>query len=176
MAAGIAGSPAFLHRVVARRAHSAQWDILEILHRHVIEHMVGVLNGYQVVVACLGVDPISRRHHSIGSQSGNYVVHYVLRREADQARTFAIDIQRQPRIVEVLRDVDTAHVGESLDFLRYISRQLERAMHVVGAHLYIDRRGQALIDHRIHQASRLKVSASSGISRDSLSCTRDIYS
>lgn len=91
------GLPGFVHGSLRPRA--PQWNVPQILHRHVVDPSVGILDRDQVVVAALGIDPVAGRDHAVRRKRGDDVVHHVLGGEPDQAGSLAIDVQREAGIV-----------------------------------------------------------------------------
>src|ERR1035438_4329400 len=133
-----------LHGTVTGRLNAAQGNSLEVLHGHVVENAVGVLDSHHVVIAALGIDPVTGGDHAVRSHGGNHVVHHVLGREPDQAGFLAVDVQLNPREVQILGDVDAAHVRHYFDLLGETSGQSVGSMHVHRANLNIDRSRQTL--------------------------------
>ena len=136
-----------------------QWNILEVLHRHVVEPVVGILHGDHIVVAALGVDPIGRRNLPSEVMAVITLSTTVLGREPDQAGLFAVDVERNAGIIQILRNVDAGHAGHGLDLrgqlLRPARRRLAYPCELI---LNVDGSGQALIDDAVHQAAGLVVS------------------
>ena len=75
---------------------------------------------------------------------------------------FAIDIQLQAGIVEILRNQYIAYVRHSTQLCRHLTGDLVSRMLIVAADLNIDGRGHALVHDRIHQAACLEIGESSG--------------
>ena len=106
-----------LHRAVTGRLNAAQGNVLEVLHRHVVEKAVCILDSHHVVVAGLWIDPVTGGDHAIGGHGGNHVLHHILGGEADQAGLFTVDIQGNSRIVQILGNVNAAHIWHRFDLL-----------------------------------------------------------
>ena len=56
----------------------AKRDIPELLHIHVANLSIGILNGEHVIVAGLRINPIARRDNAVRSKSRNHVVDNIL--------------------------------------------------------------------------------------------------
>jgi hypothetical protein len=117
---------------------------------------VCILDSYHVVVAGLRVDPVAGGDHAIGGHGGNHVLHHVLGGESDQAGLFTVDIQGNSRIVQILGDVNAAHIRHRFDLLGEGLGQCVGAMHIHRTDLNINRSWQSLIDHAIHQTTAWK--------------------
>ena len=61
-----------MYRVWAR-------DLFEILHAHALDLLIEVLHGKHVVIASLGIDPVTRLDHAVGGQSSDHIVHHRFR-------------------------------------------------------------------------------------------------
>src|SRR5271154_7016220 len=128
-----------------------QRDALEIADG--LNFLFFVLDGEHVIVSRFRIDPETWRNHAVGSERGDHVVHHFFGRKSRHAGSFAIDIEFESRIVEILRNQNAADAAQLAHLRGNIARQVVTALQIVGAHLNIDRRGQALIHHRIHQAA-----------------------
>ena len=153
----VASLVGLLHRAVTCGANAAQRNALEVLHRHVIDQAVRILNRHHVVVAALRIDPITRCDHAIGGHGGNHILHHILGGEADQAGLLAVDVQRKAWVVNILRNINAAHIRHRLDLLGEFLGKRVSSIHVHRADLDVDRRRQTLIDNTIHQAASLEI-------------------
>ena len=137
---------------------------IEAAQRHGLQILDGVqlifriLHGYEIVVAAVRVDPVAGGDHGVRSQRGDQVVDDFLRIQAQFAGPGAIHIHLQRGIIHILRNVDVRNSGNRAELPRQILRDAIVALQVRAAHLNIDRRGRALVEHRIHQAAGLKIS------------------
>src|ERR1700741_2158482 len=148
-----------LQRRILRRCRRPQRYVPKVRHRHRIDLLVEILHRQHVVVPALRIDPVARRDHPIRRQRRDHVVHYVFRRQPQQTRLLAIDVQLQPRIIDVLRDQHVAHPLRPLQLQRDLPRDPVPLPEIVVAHLDVQRRRQSLVHHRIHQPPRLKIRA-----------------
>ena len=120
---------------------SAQRNLFEILHAHVLDLLVEVLHGKHVVVAGLGIDPVAGLDHAVGGESGDHVVDHLFRCEPNQAGAFAIDIQLQSRIKKILWDQHATHALAAADLFGDVGGHSISAVEIVASHLDIDGRG-----------------------------------
>ena len=100
-------------RRVACLPLAAKRNVFELLHVHVLDLVGGVLHGEHVVVAGVGVDPVAGRDDAVRGERSDDVVDHILRREPDERRAFAINVQPQAGILQVLRNVDIADAGQA---------------------------------------------------------------
>jgi len=91
-----------LHGTVTGRLNAAQRNAFEVLHGHIVENAVGVLDSHHVVVAALGIDPVAGGDHAVRCHGSNDVVHHVFSGEPDEAGLLAVDVQLNPREVQIL--------------------------------------------------------------------------
>src|ERR1700683_5205411 len=89
-------------RSVALAPYPVQWDVLELLHIHVFDLLVGVLHRQHVVIAGVWIDPIARRYDTVRCERCDDVVHYILRRKTNQARALTVDVELDARVSKVL--------------------------------------------------------------------------
>ena len=132
-----------------------QRDLLEISDG--VDLGLRVLHREHVVVAVLGIDPITGRDHAVRGQRRNHVVYRFLGRHPHPASHFAVDIELNARIVEVLRNQYVAHATELAHLRGDFGRGLVSLFLIVPADLDVNRSGQSEIDNRIHQAPGLKI-------------------
>src|SRR6202051_4764993 len=147
-----------LQRRVILDIRSTQRDFFEILHAHVLDLLIEVLYSEHVVVPRLGIDPVARFDHAVGSQRGDYVVHHLFGRESNQTSAFAIDAQLQSGIKKILGNQHATHALAASDLFGDVRRHFISAVDIVASHLYIDGSRQSQVDYRIDQPARLKVS------------------
>ena len=95
-----------------------------------LRYAVRILDRHHVVVAALRIDPVAGRDHAVGGHGGNHVVHHVLCGETDQAGLLAVDVQLDSWVVQILRNVDAAHIGHRFDLLGEILGQRVGSIHV----------------------------------------------
>ena len=98
-------------------ARGMQRDLLEI--RDGVDLGLRVLHREHVVVAVLGIDPVAGSDHAVRGQRGDHVVYRFLRRHPHAPGHFAVDIELNARIVEVLRN---KHVADAVK-LAHLSRR-----------------------------------------------------
>src|ERR1700733_6438698 len=110
----LSGLTTFLPRGITGGPVSPKWNVLKVLHRHVVDESVRVLHRDHVVVAGLGIDPVARRYLAVRGHGSDDIVDDVLCRKADQAGPLTIDVECNTGILKVLRDIEIAHVGHSL--------------------------------------------------------------
>ena len=140
-----------MQRAISRRALTSQGNILKVLHRHVVEGVVVVLHSDHVVVAGFRVDPVAGCNHAVRGERGDDVVHDFLLRQPHHAGSFPVDIQGQTRVIQILRNINFIDVCDLTDLVLQIAGDRHRPFHVVRADLHIDRRGEPLVDHAVHQ-------------------------
>ena len=130
-------------------------DLLEVGHR--LDLRLRVLDRQHVAVARLWIDPETRRDHAVRRESSDHVVDDVSRRNPQKASLYAVDIQFQSWIVEVLRNENIVDRTELLQLGGRRLRNVVGLLQVVASDLNIDRSRLSLVDHRIHQTAGLKI-------------------
>ena len=162
-------------RVGVRHPGAAQRNRAEV--GQALDLLLGVLNGQKVVRCPLRIDPVARRDHLVRGQRRDDVGDDFAFAEAQLRGARPVDIEPQSGIVEILRDVDVADAGQLTDSCRQRLRDLEIGFEIRAAHLHVDRRRQSQIQHRVHQAARLRnTRASSGSSSSRRSFNSAMYS
>ena len=100
-----------------------------------LDLIFGILHGEHVGIPAFRIDPVVWRDHAVGSERGDDVVDDLFLRKAEQSGLFAVDVQFQSRIIDVLRNEDVADGfqrahrlgnfrGDSIDFVEIVSADL----------------------------------------------------
>ena len=79
-----------------------------------------ILDGQEIIVAALAVDPIVRRDHGVRIERGDHVIDDFFLGQSQFGGMHAVDIQAQAGIVHILRNVDLAHAGQLPDAARQV--------------------------------------------------------
>ena len=132
-----------------------QWNLLEIGHG--VDLGLGVLHRQHVVISVLGIDPVAGSDHAVRGQRGDHIVDRFLRRHSHAPGHFAIDIELNAGIVEVLRNKYIADAMKPANFGGDLGRGLVSLLLIVPANLDVNGRRQSEVDDRIYQTSGLEV-------------------
>src|SRR5207342_1795721 len=92
-----------------------------------------------------------------GSEGSDDVVDDLFLGKAKQSGFFAVDIQFQRGVIDVLRNKDVTDGFEFANWLGDFCGDPKNFVEIVSADLNVDGGGQSEINHRIHEAARLKV-------------------
>ena len=139
-------------RCAARKRHGA--EVGQVFH-----DVFRILDGEQIIVAALGIDPIARRDHPVGGQRGDEAVHHFLCAQAQFAGALAVNVNLQRRIIHVLRHQHVADARQGARLLGDLGGDVVRRLHIHAADLDVQRRGHALVEDGIHQAAGLEIGA-----------------
>ena len=71
-----------------------------------------ILDGQQVIVPALGINPIARGNHAVGGQRRDQAVGDLLGAEPQLAGALAINVNLQSRVIHILRDQHVADPGQ----------------------------------------------------------------
>src|SRR5689334_16574107 len=137
--------------------YAAQRNLLEVGDG--FDGIFGILHGQHVGIAALGIDPIIRSNHAVGSERGDDIVHDFLLGEAQEAGFFAVHVEFERRVIDVLRNEHVIHIFELAHGLGEVRGGVVNLVEIVAANLNINGCRQAEIDYGVHQATGLKVSA-----------------
>ena len=146
------------HRIEVGRVHVArgmQGDLLEV--RYGVDLGLRILHREHVVIPILRIDPVAGSDHAVRGQRRDHVVDGFLGRHSHASSHFAVDVELNAGIVEVLRNEHVAHATEPAHLASDLGRSLVGLFLIVAADLDVDGSRQSEIDDRIHQSSRLKV-------------------
>ena len=135
---------------------SVQRNLLEVLHGHRANLLIGVLHGEEVVVAVVRIDPVTGSDHAVGGERGDHVVYHIAGSQPQPRRHLTSHVELQAGIIQVLRNQHIAHVVHGSQLPGHFAGHGISGMLIVAADLDVDGRRHALIDHRIHQAAGLR--------------------
>ena len=126
---------------VALAVLAAKRDIPELLHIHVANLPIGILNGEHVIVAGLRINPIARRDNAVRGKSRDYVVDDILGRQSNQAGSLAVDVHFKPWVLQILRNEDCRNTARCAKLGRQALRLRIRCLLIVRRDLNVDWRG-----------------------------------
>ncbi len=116
-----------------------------------------ILHGDEIIVAALRIYPIARGDHGIGGKSSDEVIDNLLGVETQFGSSPAVYIYLEGGVVHILRDVNIGDAWNGLEFPSQVLRDLIGLFEIHAAHLHVNRRGLALVQHGIDQSARLKI-------------------
>ena len=123
----------------------------------IFDEVFGILDREQIIVAGLGINPIARRDHPVGSQRGDDVVHDFLCVQAKFAGALAVNVHFQRRIIHVLRHQHVADARQRADLLGDLRRDVVRAFHVRCRSPECPAARACPVQDGIHQAAGLEI-------------------
>src|SRR5437588_3680662 len=113
--------------------------------------VLGILHREQVIVPTLGINPVTRSNHLVGSQSCNNVIYDLLLAEADQAGSLAINIDAQRRVIDVLRYLQVYYSLEFANSVRDLGGGGVGFVEVHTTNLNINGRRQSQVEDCVYE-------------------------
>ncbi len=137
------------------KGRPAQGDAPEVVERDDVAFRV--LDGEEVGIPGLRIDPEARGDHLVRVERGDDVAHHLLLVQAELGGLQPVHVDPQRRCVDVLRHQDVADAGEVAHPAGDLRGDLVARLRVVSADLDVDRGREAEVEDCVDEASRLEV-------------------
>ncbi len=150
--------PQRAHRIELRRPlrqTSAQRNGRQV--GEAANEVLRVLHGEQVIVAALGIHPIARSDYLVRCQRRDDVAHHLFLVQPKLAGPYAVDIELERRVVDVLRDEHVTHIGQAVCPARQLGGDAVGRLEAVAAHLDVQGSRQPQVQNRIDEAAGLEI-------------------
>ena len=121
-----------------------------------------ILDGQEVIVAALGINPVARGNHAVGGQRRDQAVRDLLGAQPQLAGALAVNLDLQGRVIHILRYQHVAHPGQGAHLPGDLAGDVVQGPQVHAGDLDVQRRGDALVENRVHQAAGLEIGAELG--------------